>query len=323
MKTIKKSDLVALVAETHDKFKDMAGGANASYIPYLANIDSSLFGIVIALPDGTVIEHGDTQYKFGIESISKVHTAILAMKQHGSQAILDKIGADATGLPFNSIMAILLENDHPSTPLVNAGSITACSMIEPRGNADGKWKAMIENMSDLCGSPLTLIDELYKSESDTNFNNRSIAWLLKNYDRIYDEPSLALDLYTRGCSMGVTTRQLAIAGATIACRGLNPVTGVRVFEEELATKIISLISTVGFYQSTGDWLYTSGVPAKTGVGGGVFGIVPSANPGGFGIAAFSPPLDTAGNSVRAQAAIKYIANELGVNVFNGEELRFV
>lgn len=323
MKTIKKGDLATLVAKAHGKFKGMTDGANASYIPYLANIDSSLFGIAIALPDGTVIEYGDTSYKFGIESISKVHTAILAMKQHGAQAVLDKIGADATGLPFNSIMAILLENDHPSTPLVNAGSIATCSMIEPHGNADGKWLAMAENMADLCGSPLTLIDELYKSESDTNFNNRAIAWLLKNYDRIYDEPNLALDLYTRGCSMGVTTRQLAIAGATIASRGLNPVTGARVFDEELTTKIISLISTVGFYQSTGDWLYTSGVPAKTGVGGGVFGVVPSANSGGFGIAAFSPPLDEAGNSVRAQASIKYIANELGVNIFKGEELNFV
>lgn len=322
MKTIKKSDLTALVAEAHDKFKAEKGGANADYIPYLAGIDPNLFGVAVALPTGEVIEAGDTDYAFGVESISKVHTAILALEQNGSQAVLDKIGADATGLPFNSIMAILLENDSPSTPLVNAGAIAACSMVTPVGDAKAKWQAIEHNMAELSGSPLVLIDELYKSESETNFNNRAIAWLLKNYDKIYDDPDLSLDLYTRQCSMGVTVRQLAIAGATIAGGGVNPVTHRRVFDASLAPQIVSLIATVGFYQNTGQWLYQSGVPAKTGVGGGVLGVVPSAATRGFGIAAFSPPLDSAGNSVRAQMAIKYIANKLSVNVFNGEQIEF-
>lgn len=323
MRTIKKSDLAALVAQAHDKFKGVDTGANANYIPYLAGIDSSLFAIAVALPSGEVIQAGHTSYVFGIESISKVHTAILALRQYGAQAVLDQIGADATGLPFNSIMAILLENDHPSTPLVNSGAIAACSMIKPTGDSKSKWEAITQNMTDLCGSELTLIDELYRSESATNFNNKSIAWLLKNYGRIYDDPDLSLDLYTRQCSMGVTTNQLAIAAATIACGGRNPITGKQVFETELAVRIISMISTVGFYENTGDWLYQSGVPAKTGVGGGVLGVVPSAASGGFGIAAFSPPLDGAGNSVRAQGAIKFITNSLGINIFNGEEITFI
>lgn len=313
------AQITEAVNQAHTQFKGETGGQNANYIPFLDKIPSHLFGIAVTLPSGRTIEVGDTGYVFGVESISKVMTAILALKQWGAQEVLDKIGADATGLPFNSIMAILLENDHPSTPLVNSGAIAADSMVKPQGNSQAKWQAITDNMQALCGSPLVLLEELYKSESDTNYNNRSIAWLLKNYNRIYDDPDLSLDLYTRQCSMGVTTRQLAIAAATIANKGQNPITGVQVFDSSLSPQIISLIATVGFYEHTGDWLYTSGIPAKTGVGGGVMGIMP----GGFGIAAFSPPLDSAGNSVRAQKAITYITQKLGVNVFSGESIEIL
>lgn len=308
---ITSSIVKEVVNEAYAKVKDLKGGKNADYIPFLSQVPSDLFGISVCLPDGEVIEVGDTNYVFGIESVSKVPTAILVMNQYGPQELLDKIGADATGLPFNSIFAILLENDHPSTPLVNSGAITACSMVKPVGDSKGKWAAITGFLEQLCGSKLVLLDELYKSESETNFNNKSIAWLLKNYGRIYDDPDMALDIYTRQCSMGVTAKQLSICGGTIANDGVNPVTKATVFPKENAPKIVSLIATVGFYEHTGDWLYTSGIPAKTGVGGGVVGVMP----GQFGIAAFAPPLDESGNSVKAQAAIKYIANKLGVNVF--------
>lgn len=302
--------------EAYDLYKNNTDGKNANYIPYLANIDPKLFGISICLMNGQVIQVGDSQYRFGIESVSKVLTAILILRQYGAQKVLDMIGADATGLPFNSIMAILLENDHPSTPLVNAGAIAANSMVEPIGNSDEKWKAIVDNITALCGSAPQLIDELYKSESATNFNNRSIAWLLKNYNRIYDNPDLALDLYTRQCSLGITAEQLSICGATIANGGLNPNTKKQVFDAALAPKITSMIATVGFYEHTGDWLYTSGIPAKTGVGGGVMGVMP----GVMGISAFAPPIDSAGNSVKAQLAIKHIMNKLDMNVFNGHHI---
>lgn len=302
--------------EAYDEAKGVKGGANANYIPYLANIDSNLFGLSVTLLNGETINIGDTDYKFGIESVSKVPTAILAMRQSGAEAVLNQIGADATGLPFNSIYAILLENDHPSTPLVNAGAISACSMITPKGNSDAKWKAIVDNITDLCGSAPQLIDELYKSESDTNFNNRAIAWLLKNYNRIYDDVPMSLDLYTRQCSLGITSAQLANMAATIANNGTNPVTNKDVFEASLTPKITSLIATVGFYQHTGDWLYTSGIPAKTGVGGGVMGVLP----GILGVAAFAPPLDEAGNSVKAQAAIKAFVNKLGLGIFEGDRV---
>lgn len=319
MKQIKISELKALMLQTHELYKDNKDGANANYIPFLASVPSDLFGISICLPCGTVLEVGDTGYVFGIESVSKVHTAILAMKQYGAAEILNKIGADATGLPFNSIFAILLENDHPSTPLVNAGAISACSMVKPIGDSAKKWTAIVENVRDLSGSDPVLLDELYKSESATNFNNKAISWLLKNFDRIYDSPDLALDLYTRQCSLGITARQLAISGATIANQGKNPVTGVQVFDPSIAPKITSMIAAVGFYEHSGDWVFESGIPAKSGVGGGVMGVLP----GVFGIAAFAPPLDGAGNSVKAQLAIKHIMNELGLNVYTANQVEFI
>ena len=219
-KKVTLAQLQEVVQEAYDQVKTNTGGKNADYIPYLANVNKDLFGISVCLLNGQTIHVGDTDYRFGIESVSKVHTAILALRQYGAKEILDKIGADATGLPFNSIIAILLENDHPSTPLVNAGAISACSMVKPIGDSAKKWDAIVGNITDLCGSAPQLIDELYKSESDTNFNNRSIAWLLKNYNRIYDDPDMSLDLYTRQCSLGVTALQLSIAAGTIANGGV-------------------------------------------------------------------------------------------------------
>lgn len=315
-KTITVNQIHDAVMSAYEECKEIAGGVNANYIPYLANIDSSLFGLSVTLLDGTTINAGDFDYRFGVESVSKVFTAILAMKQHGADGVLRNIGADATGLPFNSIFAILLEKDHPSTPLVNAGAISACSMIEPVGESDAKWNAIIENFVELTGSDVSVIDELYESESATNFNNRAISWLLKNYNRIYDDPEMSLDLYTRQCSIGVTSGQLAVCAATIANGGVNPVTGKRVFDQVLAPKVTTLISSVGFYEHTGDWLYTSGIPAKSGVGGGVMGVLP----GVMGIAAFAPPLDDAGNSVKAQAAVKAVMGKLGLGVFNGDNI---
>lgn len=308
---IDKQTVRAAVEAAYDRCKEEQGGKNADYIPYLTGVPSTLFGIAACLPDGDIVAVGDTDYVFGIESVSKVPTAILAMNQYGAKEILDRIGADATGLPFNSIMALLLEKEHPSTPLVNAGAISACSMIRPTGDADGKWRAIVSFIADLTGSEVEVIDELYRSETATNFNNKSIAWLLKNYARIYDDPELSLDLYTRQCSLGVTARQLAVMAATIASGGVNPLTRKEVFKPGLAPKITSMMATVGFYEHTGDWLFTTGLPAKTGVGGGIMGVVP----GVMGLAAFAPPLDEAGNSVKAQQALAYIAGRLNLGVF--------
>ena len=311
IRKIDKTSVGEALRAAYDHCKTETGGKNADYIPYLKNVAQNLFGIAACLPDGTLLTVGDTEFRFGIESVSKVPTALLAMEQYSDHEVLRKIGADATGLPFNSIMAILLENDHPSTPLVNAGAISACSMIKPVGESAGKWESIVNFLTALAGSPVEVIDELYRSESDTNFNNRSIAWLLKNYGRIYDDPMMALDLYTRQCSLGVTASQLATAAATIANGGVNPTTGKRVFRTELTPRIVSLMATVGFYEHTGDWLFQTGLPAKSGVGGGIMAVVP----GVMGLAAFAPPLDAAGNSVKAQKALAFLARQLELNLF--------
>lgn len=312
MNGISKEHIRSLIDEAYEKFKDDKAGKNADYIPYLARVDSKLFGIAACMPDGEIIAVGDCDYIFGIESVSKVMTAILILEQYGADTILHLIGADATGMPFNSVMAILLEKNHPTTPLVNAGAISAVSMVRPVGNSDDKWRAIVDNIERLCGERPRLIEELYKSESVSNFNNRAIAWLLKHYNRIYDDPDMSLDLYTRQCSLGITAKQLAICGATIANSGVNPVTKEKVFDKRLAPKITAMLAAVGFYEHTGDWMFTSGLPAKTGVGGGIMGVLP----GRFGIAAFAPPLDGSGNSVKAQKALRYIMNRLETGVYS-------
>ena len=316
---ITKEELKIAVTEAYKRFKENKEGKNADYIPYLAHVDSELFGIAVCLPGGETITVGDCNYRFGIESISKVATALLVLKDYGPETIMKMIGADATGMPFNSVLAILLENEHPSTPLVNAGAISAVSMVRPVGNSRGKWENILKNINELCGSELPLIDELYRSESTSNHNNRAIAWLLKNYERIYDEPEIALDLYTRQCSLGITARELSVMAATIACGGYNPVTKKRVFQPRLTEKITSMIATVGMYEHSGNWMFSCGLPAKSGVGGGIIGVLP----GIFGIAAFSPPIDKAGNSVRAQLALRYIMEQLKLNIFSGERVVMV
>lgn len=308
---ISTKEMHDVVNLAYDAVKNETEGKNADYIPYLAGVPHDLFGISVCMPSGELITAGDCNYIFGIESISKVPTAILAMQQYGADKVLDMIGADATGLPFNSIVAILLEGEHPSTPLVNAGAIAACSMIKPVGDSDAKWTEVIKFMNKLCNGNLSVIDELYKSESDTNYTNRSIAWLLKSYNRIYDAPDASLDIYTRQCSVGVNAVDLSVLAGTIAHKGVNPITKEQVFDSYLSPKITSMMSTVGFYEHTGDWMFSSGIPAKTGVGGGVMGVMP----GRFGIAAFAPPIDAAGNSVKAQKAIQYIVDKLKINIF--------
>ena len=315
---ITKQELQELVEETYYKYKDIKEGKNADYIPYLARVNSRLFGIAITLTDGDTITAGDYNYCFGIESVSKVMTAILILKQYGAETIMHMIGADATGMPFNSVLAILLENNHPSTPLVNAGAIAAVSMVQPVGNSKLKWLNILENIEDLCGNEISVIEELCKSESVTNFNNRAIAWLLKSYNRIYDDPDISLDLYTRQCSLGITAKQLSICAATIANNGINPVTGKRVFNASLSPRIVSMLSAVGFYEHSGNWMFTSGLPAKTGVGGGIMGVLP----GTFGIAAFAPPIDKSGNSVKAQKALHHIMTKLGANVYSDRKITF-
>jgi glutaminase len=304
-------DFQRVVNAAHAKYKDLKDGKNADYIPILTKTPSELFGVVIATRDGKLYTAGDVDYKFSIQSVSKPFTAALVMSQQGPQVLKDKIGVEPTGLPFNSRLAIELYKDQRSVnPLVNAGAIAAVSLVQATSEAD-RWNKVLGNISDFAGSPLTVLEDVYESEYTTAFGNRAIANLLYNYERLYSEPEEAMRVYTRQCSIGVSARDLAIMGATLANQGVNPLTKKKVMPAEHVPELLAVMATAGFYDESGEWMYTAGLPAKTGVGGGIVAVVP----GRFAIAAFSPRLNEAGNSVRSLNAIRDIAGELGVGVF--------
>jgi len=308
---VSAAELQRLVNEAHAKYKDLKDGKNADYIPILATIPSELFGVAIALPDGTIFTAGDVDYRFAIESTSKPFTAALVMQQYGGpQAIVDKIGVEPTGLPFNSKLAVEILDARSVNPLVNAGAIASVSMVKASSEEE-RWQMVLGNLSDFAGESLPLLDEVYQSEYTTSWGNRGIANNLYNYERLYSDAEEALRVYTKQCSVGVTTRDLAIMGATLANGGVNPKTGKRLINEAYVPELLAIMLTAGFYDGSGYWSMTAGLPSKTGVGGGIVSVVP----GKMAIAAFSPRLDEYGNSVRAQNAIRHIAGQLGVGIF--------
>jgi glutaminase len=304
-------DFQRVVDAAHAKYKDLRDGKNADYIPILTKTPSELFGVVIATRDGKLYTAGDVDYKFSIQSVSKPFTAALVMSQQGPKVLHDKIGVEPTGLPFNSRLAIELYKDQRSVnPLVNAGAIAAVSLVQATSETD-RWNKILQNISDFAGSQLTVLEDVYESEYTTAFGNRAIANLLYNYERLYSDPEEAMRVYTRQCSIGVSAKDLAIMGATLANQGVNPLTKKRVMPAEHVPELLAVMATAGFYDESGEWMYTAGLPAKTGVGGGIVAVVP----GRFAIAAFSPRLNEAGNSVRSLNAIRDIAGGLGVGVF--------
>ncbi len=308
--TPKRATLERLVNEAHLKFKGVQDGANADYIPILASVDPNLFGVAIVTVSGDVITAGDVEHAFSIQSVSKPFTMALVMEDQGVDAIRDKIGVEPTGMPFNSIVAIELHEARSINPLVNAGAIAAVSMVDAT-TAEQRWATILNGYSDFAGEPLSLIDQVYVSEAETNYRNRAIANLLYNYGRLYSEPMEAVDVYTKQCSVGVNARQLAQMGATLANGGVNPLTKKRVVRNDYVDEVLAVMLMAGFYDEVGMWAYTAGLPAKTGVGGGIVAVVP----GQMAIVAFSPRLNEAGNSVRSLLAIQYISEQLGLSVF--------
>ena len=298
------------------KFRTLKEGKNADYIPALAKVDPNLFGIAVVTADGKVYTAGDVKTEVSIQSISKVFTMAQVIQEQGPAAIENQIGVDATGARFNSIIAVEAVRTVVGTgapemnPLVNPGAISATSMV--RGaNADEVWSKIIGFHNDAAGRQLTVLQDVYKSESDTNQRNQAIGALMLAYGYIKNNWQQAVDLYTRQCSIGVNARDLAVMGATLAAGGKNPVTGKQVMDSAKVPGVLAVMATAGLYDDSGKWLYHTGLPAKSGVGGGIVAV----SPGKFGIAVVSPPLDDAGNSVRAQRAIEDISNALGGNPY--------
>lgn len=303
----------AAAKAAYDKALTNRQGKNADYIPALAKVDPNLLGASIMLVDGKKIDLGDYQKEFAIESISKVFTLALAMKDHSAQVVFDKVGVNATGLPFNSVMAIEQHSSGKAAvnPLVNAGAIATTSLVVGK-TPEEKYNRILETMSIFANRKLTLNQEVYESEAATNQHNQAIAVLLQSYNRLYDDPMQSTDVYTKACSVNVTAEDLAIMGAVLANGGIHPITKQQLLTKEQVAHILSIMATSGLYETSGDWLYWTGIPAKSGVGGGILAVVP----GKMAIAVFSPPLDGAGNSVRGQQIIKELSQALGLNIFN-------
>jgi glutaminase len=308
---IKHDRIAQSVNAAHMNHKNKRRGKNAGYIPALAEVDPQLFGICVATVDGQTFSAGAAECQFALESISKVFTAALAMEQMGPRAFHRKVGADPTGAEFNSVLALELHNNKPMSPMVNAGAMTATSLVSA-ADAGDRWRQILEIQSDFAGRPISVSEQIAASERATNFQNRAIAWLLRCGGYMYCDPMEAVDVYTLQCSTLVSTVDLAVMGATLANGGVNPVTAKRVIARPNVAPVLALMAMEGLYTTSGDWAYTVGLPAKSGVGGGLVAV----SPGKLAIAAYSPPLDQAGNSVRAQAAITQIAHTLELGLFN-------
>ncbi len=304
------AEIESALKAAYTKYKDLHEGKNADYIPALAKVDSNLFGIALVMVDGKVYTTGDITGEVSIQSISKVFTLANVLTDQGEASILNNMGVDATGQVFNSIVAVEQYKGAEMNPLVNAGAITTTSMVKGK-TADDIWKNIIDTYSAYAGRPLKVDEEVYKSEAATNQRNQAIAQLMYAYGHIKDNPSQACDIYTKQCAVSVNAKDLAVMAGTLANGGKNPVTGKQVLDPKHVPSVLAVMATAGLYDDSGKWLYATGLPAKSGVGGGLIAV----SPGKFGIAVISPPLDAAGNSVRAQKAITDISNALGGNPY--------
>jgi len=309
-------DVQQAVDAAYVKFRALDEGRNADYIPALAGADPNLFGIAVVMADGSVHAAGDVKTEISIQSISKVFTMAQVIQEQGLESVEKRIGVDATGARFNSIIAVeairtVVGAGAPEmNPLVNPGAIATTSMVLG-ASADEAWNRILGFHSAAAGRQLFILADVYKSESDTNQRNQAIGALMLAYGYIKHNWQQAVDLYTRQCSIGVNARDLGVMAATLAFAGRNPVTGSQVIDAGRVPGVLAVMATAGLYDDSGKWLYHTGLPAKSGVGGGIIAV----SPGKFGIAVVSPPLDSAGNSVRAQRAIAAISNALGGNPF--------
>jgi glutaminase len=298
-----------LVDEAVAKYKDDTSGANASYIKILTETPSNLFGVVIVTRDGKIFKAGDVDYKFSIQSVSKPFTAALIMSQQSPEVLKEKVGVEPTGMAFNSKLALAIY-EKAVNPMVNAGAIGSVSLVKADTEKE-RWDLILQNLSDFAGENLEVLEEVFESEYGDCEGNRGIAHLLRNWGKLYCDPEEAVKVYTRQCAVGVSAVDLGMMGATLANGGVNPKTGKRVMKSEDVPELLAVMATAGFYDESGEWMYTAGLPAKTGVGGGIVAVVP----GKMAIAAFSPRLNEAGNSIRASQAIGHISKTLEANVF--------
>jgi glutaminase len=300
----------AAVTEGYERFRGDDAGKVADYIPALAAADPSTFGVCIAGVQGRLFAMGDADVPFTIQSISKVFVFALVCDVLGHEEARRKLGVNSTGLPFDSVMGIELNDDRTMNPMVNAGALATASLV-PGASVKEKFARITDVLSCFAGRRLEMDEEVYESEAATNDRNRGIAHLLHGYQRLYCDPETVTELYTRQCSLQVTARDLAVMGATLADGGVNPLTGQRAVAPGCCRRVLAVLATSGLYERSGDWLYDIGLPGKSGVSGGLV----TVSPGKGGVGSYSPPLDEAGNSVRGQRIMTYLSEHLGLNLF--------
>ncbi|WP_330474484.1 glutaminase A [Terrabacter sp. C0L_2] len=313
-----------LVQAAYDEHLHVTDGAVATYIPQLAAADPTGCAASVVSVTGRAFEVGDAAVRFSIQSVSKPFVLVLVVEALGADRARNLLGANATGLAFNSVMAVELHDHRTMNPMVNAGAIAATSLApeiadrrpargatDPADSQARAWDVVLGGLSAFAGRTLEVDDEVYAGESTTNLRNRGIAHLLHSYGRLHCDPDVATDLYTRQCSVSVDVHDLAVMAATLADGGVNPLTGARVVSDRTCAHVLAVMATAGLYELSGDWLWEVGLPGKSGVSGAVVTVAP----GKGGLAVWSSLLDDAGNSVRGQLITRSLSRALGLNVF--------
>ena len=323
-----RNDLAALVKQTkavaspfraylnglHERFAAIKDGKPADYIPELARANPDWFGISVVTVDGQVFNSGDSAQPFTIQSISKPFVYGLALEKHGRDFVNQKVGVEPTGDAFNSLIRLDEKSKRPHNPMINAGAIATAGLIHG-GDATDRLKQLLEMFRKYIGHDVSVDVSVFVSEKTTGHRNRAIGHLMLNFDMIDRNVDETLDLYFQQCSILVTSQDLATIAATLANKGVNPITGDRAIEGQYVRDILSVMYTCGMYDYSGNWAYSVGLPAKSGVGGGIIAVVP----GKLGIGIFSPPLDERGNSVRGIHVCQAMVEDLGLHVFDCQQ----
>ena len=305
-----KSPVSQVLKTLHERYAGLRDGHVADYIPELSKANPDWFGICIATRDGHLYEVGDTRQKFTIQSISKALSYGLALEDRGEEHVLSRIGVEPSGDAFNAI-SLKPGSGAPFNPMINAGAIATCGQILPK-DGESRIERITRYLSTCAGGQLDVDQEIYRSESETGHRNRAIGWMLRNFGIIDEDPHEILETYFQQCSLRVTCADLAVMGATLANQGVNPITGERAIAHEYVDNVLGVMASCGMYDWSGEWIYRVGLPAKSGVGGGILAVLP----GQLGIGVFSPPLDEQGNSVRGIKVCMDLARELSLHMFN-------
>lgn len=291
------------------------GGEVASYIPELARANPDRLSVALCMADGTIYGAGEVETRFSIQSISKPFVYALALQENGVQAVMERIGVEPSGETFNSA-SLDPKTQRPDNPMVNIGAIATHALVMPDGTCAERSEAVRRGLSAFAGRQLQIDQAVYSSEISTAFRNHSLAYLVRSVDGFEQDPREIVEGYTRQCSLLVDVRDLAVMAMTLANSGVNPVTKERVVHADVAQQVLSVLTTCGMYDATGDWMTQVGIPAKSGVGGGIIG----ALPGQVGAAVFSPRLDDVGNSVRGVQAFERFSKDMGMHLLKAPPL---